>query len=101
MVFEHLSHINSLAFLTKEADELFSWVSLNEEWATWEFFKESWKLISNGNIGVFVQGLAMLQWMSNETPRRPWSEDQALNQLRGPCIFPYFNDVSLVLIGLN
>jgi hypothetical protein len=70
-----------------EAEELFSERAHDRDWATWNDFKETLMHISNGHIGVFMQGLRMLEGMRLKAPRRPFSEDDAVNQLRGPRFF--------------
>jgi len=91
VVFKHLPHISSLALSTTEADELFVKLSRNQEWASWETFKSNLKTIAGGNVGVFVQGIVMLQKMNLETPRRILSEDRALSQLRSSEYFSWLS----------
>eukprot|EP00978_Attheya_sp_CCMP212_P045530 scaffold350139_cov29-Attheya_sp.AAC.1 len=70
-----------------EAEELFVERARDRDWATWADFKETLMGISNGHIGVFMQGLRMLEGMRVAAPRRPLTEEHALHLLRGSKFF--------------
>ena len=71
-----------------EAEELFEARARNRHWGTWKNFKATLMEISNGHIGVsLIQGIRLLEGMRLEAPRDGFSEEDALNRLRGRQFF--------------
>jgi hypothetical protein len=71
--FSSIPHIpangHRLTISDAEADELYMGRSVDREWVSWEDYKATLKYISNGHIGVFMQGLRMLEIARTNTPR--------------------------------
>jgi len=91
VAFASLMHVpprgTRISITDDEAEELFVARSQNRDWETWINFKATLMEISNGHIGVFMQGLRLLEGMRLEAPRNKFSEEDALHQLRGSRFF--------------
>ena len=91
VAFVSMSHIpergTRMLISDDEADELFVEHTRGRDCVGWDRYRETLKYISKGHIGVFTQGIVMLENMSLTTPRVSLSEDDALDMLRGSNFF--------------
>ena len=90
VAFRAIAHFNELGLDLKECDQLFTTLSKkgtqNELYfAQWDRYRAELADLSGGHVGVFVQGIRMLQLELKNTPRGSLpSEDDALSMLRTP-----------------
>lgn len=89
VVFYSMQHFSELGLTSDECDQLFvalSRAGTSKElfFAQWDRYKAELAELGRGHIGVFTQGIRMLQLEWTNTPRSQTpSEDTALGMLRG------------------
>ena len=87
VAFRTLPHFPSagetLALSNEEADRLFNMHAVQRGYESWINYRDALKEPSNFHVGVIIQGLALLETVHKGIRRRTFTEDEALNMLRG------------------